>query len=338
MGEGDEPIVPGAPTCPRICLVARTKEDASAVLQTLREAGMAHVEVHDDKGLAGRGARGAEADLVWLHGSLDGQAVRRWLDALGGRVQAVALEGDVAANEHGVRPISRASFVRGEGALRTRLNLLAAEARNQRRARGRRRSSVVLAPRRAMRSGSVSADAVVFLGSSGAPEQLRHLLPSAGRPAVPVLLAVHHPPSQRTAFRSMLTRLSGGPMGLFTPPGRDLPPGLYVVPAPLGREVPGPDLDGLVDQLLAEGLRLLVCLGSGMGEDGVAGARRAREAGGRVVVVEPEACVQPSMVEAARQAGVVDERLTVLEMADLWSRVRAGACVANDGARRSPAA
>lgn len=66
----------------------------------------------------------------------------------------------------------------------------------------------------------------------------------------------------------------------------------------------------------AVGTRAVGIILTGMGDDGVAGARAIREAGGTVIAESEETAVVHGMPAAAVRAGVVDEVLTLEEIAE----------------------
>lgn len=76
----------------------------------------------------------------------------------------------------------------------------------------------------------------------------------------------------------------------------------------------------------AYGPRAGAILFSGMGSDGVAGARTIAAAGGTILAQEPEGCVVSSMADGAREAGVVSFSGTPAELAHHFLERFGGCC------------
>jgi two-component system chemotaxis response regulator CheB len=86
-------------------------------------------------------------------------------------------------------------------------------------------------------------------------------------------------------------------------------------PAPNDRYVPSADRL-LRSVALTAGARAIGIILTGMGDDGVAGARAIRDAGGTVIAESEETAVVYGMPRAAMSAGVVNESLSLPAIAD----------------------
>ncbi|GEM_PF-4837513 len=152
-------------------------------------------------------------------------------------------------------------------------------------------------------------DVVLLLGSSGTPELFADLLPLAPDCHRPLLMAVHHNSRFTASFTTWIASLIGRGVDVLPAQLSGIREGgAFVVPACRGRNpdpgTVGPSLDKFVTELVESRWRPLVIVLSGMGEDGVRSLSMAREAGGRVVTLQPEQCLQPGMVLAARESGL----------------------------------
>ena len=87
----------------------------------------------------------------------------------------------------------------------------------------------------------------------------------------------------------------------------------------------GPSIDVLFESAAdAFGSGVLAILLTGGNQDGAAGVAAVREAGGIVVVQDPEEAYAPAMVEAALARGPVHHRLRLQEIAELLAGLAAG--------------
>lgn len=216
----------------------------------------------------------------------------------------------------------------GDALVRTRLCLLAANGRNARtdpvgvdRRVRRRLGPLLIRP----------FDAVVLVGSAGTPHLLPRLLPASRVGAAPLLVAVHHNPRFSADFIDWLGELSGREARdydadamtraasgeLFAARAEPVPDGC---PGTLG-----PDLGGILLALTGRSLRVLACVASGMDDPVGPGLESVRNGGGHVLTLAADACAQPSMVLAARAAGVVDDEVDVVGMAWVLAAARARA-------------
>jgi two-component system chemotaxis response regulator CheB len=186
------------------------------------------------------------------------------------------------------------------------------------------------------RSGRESFTCVALGTSTGGPVALSRIIPRipANFP-IPIVIVQHMPPGFTRPLADRLNAQSA----LRVVEGHDgltLHAGLAVI-APAGKQLRlrgsgeavsialGPDdADSLhvpsVDVMTAEVARVygagsLGVILTGMGQDGVLGLRRIKEAGGYVVGQEAASCVVYGMPRAAAQAGLVDRALPLDEVA-----------------------
>lgn len=162
-------------------------------------------------------------------------------------------------------------------------------------------------------------DAVVLVGSAGTPHLLPQLLATPGAARLPLVVAVHHNGRFADGFTEWVgTLLSESPRRFDVDAvvaARGFGALFVAPPEPGGDALVGPDLGGLLATLASRGMRLLVCIASGMGDPVVEGLRQVGGAGGTVLALCPERCPQPAMVLAARNAGLVAVELDVPAMA-----------------------
>jgi chemotaxis protein methyltransferase CheR/two-component system CheB/CheR fusion protein len=93
-----------------------------------------------------------------------------------------------------------------------------------------------------------------------------------------------------------------------------------VLNSPTGRHISTPSVDVLFDSIASEvGPRGLGILLSGAGSDGVAGCRAIRSAGGMTLAQDPLSARFSGMPSAAVEAGVIDEVLTLNQLAQRTS-------------------
>lgn len=172
-------------------------------------------------------------------------------------------------------------------------------------------------------------DVVVLLGSAGTPHMLPRLLGKRRVRDVPLVVAVHHNPSLSQSFCTWVRQLHGHgtrPIVVDTrTPPEARASGLTVIgveAASSAAEQLAPDLGRVLDGVLERDLVPLVCVASGMGVQGIDAMRRARQAGGEIVALNPSDCSAPSMVEAVLGCGLVGHVVSVDELA--WLIANAG--------------
>jgi two-component system, chemotaxis family, protein-glutamate methylesterase/glutaminase len=191
------------------------------------------------------------------------------------------------------------------------------------------------APRRVggIRIRSATSRALVIATSTGGPRALAEVVPGLPSPLGLGTLIVQHMPAGFTA--SLATRLDrsspldvreaqGGEspepgVALIAPGGRHLrltPTGQTALSdeAPLGGLRPRADL--LIEDAAAKwGDRLTLVVLTGMGNDGLRGAREVRRHGGRILVEAEQTCTVYGMPRAVVEAGLADEVLPLDQMA-----------------------
>jgi two-component system chemotaxis response regulator CheB len=186
------------------------------------------------------------------------------------------------------------------------------------------------APRRFRRGLS---RALLIATSTGGPRALAEVIPDLPSPLGLGTLIVQHMPAGFTAsLAARLDRSSplsvreaqGGEslapgVALIAPGGRHLrlgPTGHTTLTdeAPLGGLRPRADL--LIEDAAAKwGDRLTLVVLTGMGNDGLRGAREVRRHGGRILVESEQTCTVYGMPRAIVEAGLADEVLPLGQMA-----------------------
>ncbi len=174
---------------------------------------------------------------------------------------------------------------------------------------------------------------VVIACSTGGPRALAELLPALGGTLGRGTLIVQHMPTGFTA--SLAARLDRGSAlhvteaadGDTIAPGRALlaPGGSHLRIGDGGtlRLSDDPAIGGLrpradltiIDAARIWGERLLLVVLTGMGRDGLEGARAVRHAGGRVLVEAESSCVVYGMPRAIADANLADDELDLLSLA-----------------------
>lgn len=173
---------------------------------------------------------------------------------------------------------------------------------------------------------------VLIASSTGGPKALGDLIPKLPSPLGNGSVIVQHMPAGFTA--SLATRLDTASRLKVTEAlgGEALDPTrLYLAPggshlrlgedrkvrlsdeAPLGGLRPRADLT-IVDAARLFGPSLLLVVLTGMGKDGLDGARAVKKAGGRVLVEAESTCVVYGMPRAVAEAGLADEILPLDEL------------------------
>ena len=188
-------------------------------------------------------------------------------------------------------------------------------------------SSRPLPVARPPRGASLRHDAIVIGTSTGGPEALRTVLGGLpGSLPVPVLIVQHIPPIFSASLAARLHALSriavveaedGMPVeagwAYLAPGNRHLrlrrrgtgvACGLDEEPPRLGCR---PSLDNLLESAaeVYDG-RVVAAVLTGMGTDGLAGCRRLKAAGGKVIVQAKEGCAVFGMPKAVQEHGLAD--------------------------------
>jgi two-component system chemotaxis response regulator CheB len=200
--------------------------------------------------------------------------------------------------------------------------------------------SLRTAPRRvggtpppARRAAVAGKRLVVIACSTGGPRALGELIPRLPSPLGAGTLIVQHMPPGFTA--SLATRLdASSPLAvseakdheapapgtaLLAPGGAHLRLGadhrsLLSDAAPMGGLRPRADLT-IADAAKVYGPRVLLVVLTGMGRDGLEGAKAVRAAGGHILVEAESSCTVYGMPRAVADAGLADEVLPLDELA-----------------------
>ena len=186
---------------------------------------------------------------------------------------------------------------------------------------------------RVRRLRSATSRALVIATSTGGPRALAEVIPGLPSPLGLGTLIVQHMPAGFTA--SLAARLDrSGPLSVREAQGGEsLAPGVALI-APGGRhlrlnptgqttlsdEEPlgglRPRADLLIEDAAAKwGDRLTLVVLTGMGNDGLRGAREVRRHGGRILVEAEQTCTVYGMPRAVAEAGLADEVLPLDQMA-----------------------
>jgi two-component system chemotaxis response regulator CheB len=185
-----------------------------------------------------------------------------------------------------------------------------------------------------VRRTAVGKKVVVIACSTGGPKALGELIPKLPSPLGAGTLIVQHMPPGFTA--SLATRLdaasnltvreaAGGEtldagVALLAPGGAHLRlngtrHARLSDDAPVGGLKPRADFT-IEDAAKQFGSRMLLVVLTGMGRDGVEGAKAVRAAGGRILVEAESTCTVYGMPRAVAEAGLADEILPLDELAD----------------------
>jgi two-component system chemotaxis response regulator CheB len=191
-----------------------------------------------------------------------------------------------------------------------------------------------IARMRARRIGTATDKVVVIATSTGGPRALAELVPALPSPLGAGGLIVQHMPAGFTA--SLAQRLDrGSKLSVAEAQGGEAlkPDTLLLAPggshlrlggdgvarltdeAPVGGLRPRADLT-IEDCAKIFGKRLVLVVMTGMGKDGLAGAKAVRAHGGRVLVEAEETCTVYGMPRAIVEAQLADEVLPLHELAD----------------------
>jgi two-component system, chemotaxis family, protein-glutamate methylesterase/glutaminase len=182
--------------------------------------------------------------------------------------------------------------------------------------------------------GAVATSLVVIGASTGGPQALSQLVPALPADMPPVVIALHIPADYTAAMAARLARVSHLRV-VEAHDGVELAPGLAVL-APGGSDLEierkgarlvarvvhrderpyHPSVDLLFESAAhACGGAVLAAVLTGMGEDGLAGARAIRAAGGRVLAESAASCVIDGMPGSVRKAGLADAEAPLERMA-----------------------
>ena len=174
---------------------------------------------------------------------------------------------------------------------------------------------------------------VVIACSTGGPKALGELIPQLPSPLGAGTLIVQHMPPGFTA--SLASRLdASSPLTVSEAKGHEAPaPGTVLVApggthlrlgadrrsllsdsAPMGGLRPRADLT-IADAAKVYGARVLLVVLTGMGRDGLEGAKAVRAAGGHILVEAESTCTVYGMPRAVADAGLADEVLPLDELA-----------------------
>ena len=203
--------------------------------------------------------------------------------------------------------------------------------------RARRPARTPIARRPEHRRTSVTGKKLVVIAcSTGGPKALGELVPRLPSPLGAGTLIVQHMPAGFTA--SLATRLDAtSPLAVREATGGEtLEPGVALLApggahlrldrhtrlsddAPVGGLKPRADFT-IEDAARLYGPRTLLVVLTGMGRDGLEGAKAVRAAGGRTLVEAESTCTVYGMPRAVAEAGLADEVLPLDELAAAIAR------------------
>jgi two-component system chemotaxis response regulator CheB len=198
-----------------------------------------------------------------------------------------------------------------------------------------RRPATRIAPRReAHRPVANGRRVVVIACSTGGPKALGELIPQLPSPLGAGVVIVQHMPAGFTASlagrldaSSALTVAEAKGGDALSPSTALLAPGgthLRIAPdrharlsdeAPVGGLRPRADFT-IADAATLYGARMVLVVLTGMGRDGLDGAKAVKAAGGRVLVEAESTCTVYGMPRAVAEAGLADAILPLDELAD----------------------
>jgi two-component system chemotaxis response regulator CheB len=177
------------------------------------------------------------------------------------------------------------------------------------------------------------ARALVIATSTGGPRALAQLIPGLPSPlGLGTMIVQHMPAGFTSSLAARLDRSSplnvreaqageslAAGAALIAPGGRHLrltPTGQMALTdeAPLGGLRPRADLL-IEDAAVTWGDRLTLVVLTGMGNDGLRGAKEVRRNGGRILVEAEQTCTVYGMPRAVVEAGLADEVLPLDQMA-----------------------
>jgi two-component system chemotaxis response regulator CheB len=202
------------------------------------------------------------------------------------------------------------------------------------------------ARRLAAGSATTAIDAIAIGTSTGGPRALRDVIPLLpGDLPVPVLVVQHMPAGFTTSLANRLNELS--PLrvreaahgdvvetgNVFVAAGgwhltveRKQAGVRCVLDAGPARHGCRPSFDALLETMVAlYGGKILAVVMTGMGQDGLAGCRVVKQAGGAVITQAAEGCAVYGMPKAVAEAGLADAILpvgTIAEAITAYTRSR----------------
>jgi two-component system chemotaxis response regulator CheB len=197
-----------------------------------------------------------------------------------------------------------------------------------------RRPRAPIVPRRAShRPVAIGKRLVVIACSTGGPKALGELIPQLPSPlGAGVVIVQHMPPGFTASLASRLDAASpltvaeaaGGELlspttALMAPGGAHLRLGLdrhatLSDDDPVGGLRPRADFT-IEDAAKVYGPRMVLVVLTGMGRDGLEGARAVKAAGGRILCEAESTCTVYGMPRAVAEAGLADEILPLDELA-----------------------
>jgi two-component system chemotaxis response regulator CheB len=211
------------------------------------------------------------------------------------------------------------------------------EAAHSGRTRRPARRPIARRPEHPRRTAVAGKKLVVIACSTGGPKALGELIPRLPTPLGAGTLIVQHMPAGFTA--SLATRLdAASPLTVREAAGGEsLEPGVALLApggahlrlanrearlsddAPVGGLRPRADFT-IEDAAKQFGSRMLLVVLTGMGRDGLEGARAVRAAGGRILCEAESTCTVYGMPRAVAEAGLADEVLPLDELAGAIAR------------------
>jgi two-component system chemotaxis response regulator CheB len=187
-------------------------------------------------------------------------------------------------------------------------------------------------PRAVAPAATADAPVVVIACSTGGPRALAELVPALPSPLGAGVLIVQHMPAGFTASLAerldaasqLAVRESAGGEALRPDTALLAPGGVHLRlgddrrttlsdAAPEGGLRPRADLT-ITDVARLYGSRVVLAVLTGMGRDGLAGARAVRAAGGRILAEAEETCTIYGMPRAVADAGLADHVLPLREL------------------------
>lgn len=215
----------------------------------------------------------------------------------------------------------------------------AAEAHSQVSTEPKKDQDAIIAATRFAQSSIKRARAriVGIVGSAGSPTAVGHIV-SRLRPGfrTPIVVALHMPQGFTRSFAERLSRASSFTVREARHDEVVLPSHVYIAPGSQhttvktddngalrfhvedagSRDFYAPSADRLLESLAAvRGAEALGVILTGMGDDGLRGARAVKERGGRVIVESKESAVIWGMPRAVAEAGLADAELNPASIA-----------------------